>query len=67
MNLGTIIFFQNNLKIVCLTCFFPPENGMGFYLNMLFSTLDNQNNKKNKEENKMKAEISDKENLSKWI
>lgn len=40
---------------------------MGFYLNMLFSTLDNKNNKKNKEENKMKAEISDKENLSKWI
>lgn len=39
---------------------------MGFYLNMLFSILDNQNNKKNKE-NKIKAEISDKENLSKWI
>jgi len=37
-----------------------------FYLNMLFSIFDNQNDKKNKEENKMKAELSDKENLSKW-
>lgn len=30
-----------------------------FYLNILFSISDRQNDKKNKEENKMKAEMSD--------